>query len=595
MLTILRAVSVTTPGSSPADQLDWETIEAGLPPPKGSSAHTVGYTRRSVIMEEQSLKIQRNEITRHAGHRGWQIARFYEDDAISGRSHNRPALRQLQRDIKAKHVDVVIVDRIDRLYRNLLGLLRFVQLLNQYDVLLVSVSEGIDFNSHWGKLVLYVLGGLAEIYIDKLSAETKKGKRQRAKDGLDNASFRFGYCNGLCSQCTDPKGFDTCPFFGGPNRGNGKVKIPQPVEGIAVHVIFMLYDLFDFSYADVADYLNHHAFHREGDYLACLHRGHPIGRLKVPFEDLLALDGEDLSGILEGETLQFRTKGVPGLHEPDAFDADAIRTIITNRFYTGQTTYAGSNPDGSKLRKPVELFDGKHKRLVSPTRFERCQRKRKQRRTRPQNRRRPNSISPCSGLLHCAAHRKRTFRVLPSGNYKYYESKLCFTKEDPDERHRTIIPAHQIEQAVMGFAGRLQLTGALIDRISAYLVDDDGLDGILVKRHQVYERMRRAQELYVAKANPLSQEGYNRIMNECERELDRLQLDRIPQCAAALPYLKDFSKLLDKATWAEQNRLLRHILAAVYIDPGTGQPVEFKVYPPFKPHLPDTVPSQEQV
>jgi len=226
---VLKTVRVTAPGS-PADRLDWTEIEAGLPHPAGGAARIAGYIRRSCDMEEQSLKIQREQILRYAQQHGWQIDHFYTDDALSGRSNNRPDLRRLQHDVVAGLVDVIVVDRIDRLYRNLLGLLRFVKLLGDHDVLLISVSEGMDFQTQWGKLTLYVLGGLAEIYVDKLSAETRKGKRLRAKEGFDNAGFRFGCCNGRCSACTDPNGFDYCPLFDERDRGKGQIKVPHPIE-----------------------------------------------------------------------------------------------------------------------------------------------------------------------------------------------------------------------------------------------------------------------------------------------------------------------------------------------------------------------------
>jgi DNA invertase Pin-like site-specific DNA recombinase len=599
-LAILKSVRVTTPGS-PADRLDWAEIEARLPHPPGAPTRIAGYVRRSTDMEEQSLRIQQDQIARYVAPRGWRIDRWYADDALSGRSHKRPELRRLQHDVKAGLVDVVIIDRIDRLYRNLLGLLRFVKLCGDHDVLLISVSEGVDFQSQWGKLTLFVLGGLAEIYVDKLAAETRKGKRLRASEGYDNAAFRFGYCNGRCSHCTDPNGFDYCPLFDEHDRGDGRVKVPHPVECLAVHLAFALYGQHGFSFADIATFLNDHTFRYRDGQLVCMGDEGKLQRFAVDHRALAAVDGEDavaLEGILEGETFRFRTKGIPRHREtrldpddrrrygPGAFDDDAIRTILRNRFYVGETPYAGSKPDGSRIRKPL-WFDGKHRPLVSRARFERCQRIRRQRGTRAQNRRQRYRIYPLSGLLHCARHRTRTFRVLPSQGYLYYESKLCNTKIDRRERHRTAIRAGEIEEDVLGFAGQLRLPEAMQDRILAYLVDDEGLEGVLRRRQQVYERMRRARKLYTDRFNPLSQEEYDRIVAECRRDLETMAFGHIPQCTEALPYLEDFSRLLDAAMPEEQNRLLRHLLAAVYVDPDSGEPSELKVYPPFQPFLPD--------
>ncbi len=594
------SVDVTIPGS-PADRLDWAEIEAHLPHIDRDAARIAGYLRRSTEMEEQSIRIQQDQIVRYVTPRGRQVSRWYTDDALSGRSHTRPQLRRLQHDIRAGLVDIVVIDRIDRLYRNLLGLLRFVKLCSDHNVLLISVSEGVDFQSQWGKLTLFVLGGLAEIYVDKLADETRKGKRQRASEGYDNAAFRFGYCNGRCAHCTDPNGFDYCPCFDGRDRGDGQVKVPHPVECLAVHLAFLLYAQRGFSGADIAAYLNDHTFRYRDGALICLDGEREVERFPVDHRALAAVDETDralLEEILEGETIRFRTKGVPKGEEtqlspddrrrygPGAFDSDAIRTLLANRFYVGETPYAGSRPDGRRLRRP-QWFDGRHRPLVSRARFERCRAIREQRGTRAQNRSQAYRIYPLSGLLHCAQHRTRTFRVLPSGSYLYYESKLCHTKIERQERHRTVVRAAEIEADVLDLAGQLCLPPLLRDRVLAYLVDDEGLEGVLRRRRQVYERLRRARALYTDRFNPLPQAEYDRIVTECELDLAGMELEHIPHCAQALPYLDDWRALLDAATPEEKNRLLRHLFAAVYIDPDSGRPSEFKVYPPFRPFLPE--------
>lgn len=98
---------------------------------------------------------------------------------------------------------MIIVDKVDRFYRHLGGLLTTLDQLNSYGVSLASVQERIDFTTPWGKLMLSVLGTLAEIYLDNLRQEVRKGKLQRARQGLWLGGTPFGYCNGLCSKCTD--------------------------------------------------------------------------------------------------------------------------------------------------------------------------------------------------------------------------------------------------------------------------------------------------------------------------------------------------------------------------------------------------------
>ena len=61
---------------------------------------------------------------------------------------------------------MIVVDKIDRYYRHLTGLLTALDQLNGMGVSLASVQEKLDLTTPWGKLMLTVLGMLAEIYID---------------------------------------------------------------------------------------------------------------------------------------------------------------------------------------------------------------------------------------------------------------------------------------------------------------------------------------------------------------------------------------------------------------------------------------------
>lgn len=76
--------------------------------------------------------------------------------------------------------------RLDRLCRNLESLLKFIRIIKRYKVRLVSVTEQIDTDNWWGRLVLYVLGALAEMNIWQSSARTREAKLERVMNGLPN-------------------------------------------------------------------------------------------------------------------------------------------------------------------------------------------------------------------------------------------------------------------------------------------------------------------------------------------------------------------------------------------------------------------------
>ena len=124
------------------------------------------------------------------------------------------------------------------------------------------MTEQLDPRTFHGRLIAMVLGAMAEWPIWTASIRGKGAKGARRGRGLTNASFRFGYCNGLCSHCTDPNGKGYCPL-GQKDRarylGESLLMVPHPVEQHAVRLIAHLYHA-GWSDKDIADYLNSHSF-----------------------------------------------------------------------------------------------------------------------------------------------------------------------------------------------------------------------------------------------------------------------------------------------------------------------------------------------
>ncbi len=281
--------------------------------------NAVGYTRVSLddqVEHGHSLAAQETLIRQFAESRGWQLVRVYSDPGISGRSDERPGLAQLEADAVAGQFDVVIVHAIDRLYRRLERLLKVLQGLQQCGVAFVSVVENLDFTTPWGKMALAVLGTLAEIYIDRLSAETAKGKHQRAREGLWNGSIPLGYCSGKCAKCTDPNGPNYCPHHGGPDQGDGKILVPHPIEREAVRLAFEWYVTGKFSDGDIAEKLN-----------AACHR------------------------LSDGRELPLRPKSEAGRNGPGIFTKDTLREVLVRVFYTGMVPYYGTDGKGHKRKR----------------------------------------------------------------------------------------------------------------------------------------------------------------------------------------------------------------------------------------------------
>lgn len=119
--------------------------------------------------------------------KGWITSEslMYRDEGISGASKvsERPGLSQLKADILSGKIDVLLVWKIDRLFRKTAYLLEFIEFLKQKNVNFVSKNESIDLSSPTGKLVLTLLGAIAEMERDVIAERTSEGKISKAMQG----------------------------------------------------------------------------------------------------------------------------------------------------------------------------------------------------------------------------------------------------------------------------------------------------------------------------------------------------------------------------------------------------------------------------
>src|SRR6476660_5997241 len=97
---------------------------------------------------------------------------------MSGARDDRPGLAALMDQLRAG--DTVVVWKLDRLGRNLQHILATVMALTDRGVTLVSTSDGIDSSTAAGRMMIGVLGSLAE-YERELTKERRALKRAMSR------------------------------------------------------------------------------------------------------------------------------------------------------------------------------------------------------------------------------------------------------------------------------------------------------------------------------------------------------------------------------------------------------------------------------
>jgi DNA invertase Pin-like site-specific DNA recombinase len=139
----------------------------------------VGYTRVSTIaqtLEQQDAALAAAGVTKTFS------------DTMSGAKDDRPGLAALLEYVREG--DTVVVWKLDRLGRNTLRILETVKALTDRGVTLISTTDGIDSSTAAGRMMIGVLGSLAE-YERELIKERTALKRDASRA---NAT-RFGRPN----------------------------------------------------------------------------------------------------------------------------------------------------------------------------------------------------------------------------------------------------------------------------------------------------------------------------------------------------------------------------------------------------------------
>jgi DNA invertase Pin-like site-specific DNA recombinase len=141
-------------------------------PPAGP--RLVGYARVSTA--DQNPQMQIDSLTKAGVHEDniwWETA--------SGVSRRRRALDMALAD--ARHGDVLIVWKLDRVGRSLLDLLAIMKRLEDNGVGFKSLTEGIDTTTPAGRLILHVIGALAQFERDLIVERTRAGVKAHRERG----------------------------------------------------------------------------------------------------------------------------------------------------------------------------------------------------------------------------------------------------------------------------------------------------------------------------------------------------------------------------------------------------------------------------
>ena len=124
---------------------------------------------------------------------GFEVSEVIRDAGESAKSLQRPGMVRIVEGVAAGSIGRVIVLKLDRLTRSTRDLDELLRLFAKADAALVSVSETLDTTSACGRLMLNVIGSIAQWEREVIAERTASGlatkRRQRAVYG----ATPFGY------------------------------------------------------------------------------------------------------------------------------------------------------------------------------------------------------------------------------------------------------------------------------------------------------------------------------------------------------------------------------------------------------------------
>ena len=118
--------------------------------------------------------------------RAWaRLREHYDDGGFSGGTLDRPTLKQLIADIDDGPVDVVVVYKIDRLGRTLMGFSKPVEIFDRHGVTFVSVTQSFNTTPLMGRLTLNILPSFARFEREVIGEQPRQGCRLEEEGHVD--------------------------------------------------------------------------------------------------------------------------------------------------------------------------------------------------------------------------------------------------------------------------------------------------------------------------------------------------------------------------------------------------------------------------
>ena len=221
--------------------------------PPNPTPRVRSYIRASTTKQEMSPEVQKSRaksfidwLITDRTTSGRPVPTFsghYEDYAVSGKRPflTRPAGMQIVSD--SRPGDIVVFAKLDRGFRNTIDMLQTVESLTHGGVTCCFLDINLDTSTDIGKLVITIVGAVAEFERSRISARTYEAYVEKVRCGTYSGKF--------APYCTRWEG-----------EGKARRLVADQSQRVIGKIITKLRDTDRWTFKKIADYLNDNGMRR---------------------------------------------------------------------------------------------------------------------------------------------------------------------------------------------------------------------------------------------------------------------------------------------------------------------------------------------
>ncbi|MCA8934970.1 MAG: recombinase family protein [Planctomycetes bacterium] len=156
----------------------------------------IAYTRVSTLEQANegiSLAAQKKRLEAHCVAKGWELVKVVVDAGVSAKNLNRDGAREILELVRRRECDVVVVVKLDRMFRNATDALNTTNEFRRYGVDFASLTEDFDTSTAAGKMFFSLIATFAEFERNLIGDRTREALASKRADGYRVGEIPLGY------------------------------------------------------------------------------------------------------------------------------------------------------------------------------------------------------------------------------------------------------------------------------------------------------------------------------------------------------------------------------------------------------------------